>query len=221
MKTLDLSRNYLGDKTGAELATAFTAIPKQVKTLDLSWNYLDQKTGAELATAFVVVPKQVETLDLSRNGLNIKSPEELRQAFSSLPKTVTTLDLSYNNLYRLPLSPLLTLLQALPESITCIGLSHNELFTHRTLPQRDEFLQALGTLRENGRLNLAHNGESEASRAFLPLKTLAQKHASPDLLRDHILFFLTPIQEYKISKRRHHLDVKLAPQSKVTLAVCP
>ncbi len=214
---MDLSGNGFFQKTGKELAIAFAAIPKHVNSLNLSDNYLFEKTGEELAIAFAAIPEQVNALKLSGNYLYKKTREELIQTFSSLPKTVTTLDLSYDALYKVPLSQLVALLQALPQSITYIDLSHNELFTHRTLPQRDKFLQALGPLRQNGRLNLTHNGENEASRAFLPLKTLARKHALPELVTDHILSFLTPMRESKISKKWHQLDVKLAQRRDVKL----
>ena len=73
----------LRDKSGAELAQAFAAIPAGVTSLDLGCNYLGNKSGAELAQAFAAIPAGVTSLNLWGNDLSNKSGAELAQAFAA------------------------------------------------------------------------------------------------------------------------------------------
>jgi len=56
-----------------------------VTSLHLDWNGLDQKSGAELAEAFRAIPLSVTSLDLRWNGLDDKTDAEWIELFSSLP----------------------------------------------------------------------------------------------------------------------------------------
>ena len=115
--TLNLSRNSLGYKTGAELAQAFAAIPASVTTLDLRGNALGSKTGAELAQAFAAIPASVTTLDLRGNDLGNKTGAKLAQAFAAIPASVTTLDLSRNWLDRKTGAELAQAFAAIPVTV--------------------------------------------------------------------------------------------------------
>jgi hypothetical protein len=66
---LDLSWNYLGRRTGAELAEALRAIPASVTALDLSWNFLGNKTGAELVAVFQAIPATVQCINIEGNDI--------------------------------------------------------------------------------------------------------------------------------------------------------
>jgi hypothetical protein len=61
MTSLNLSNNFLGNRTVDELVQAFAALharhPSSLISLDLGWNYLNNKTGAELALAFAALPQ--------------------------------------------------------------------------------------------------------------------------------------------------------------------
>ena len=61
--------NRLDNKTAAELAEAFRAIPASVASLDLSVNFLGDKTAAELADIFASIPPHVATINLKGNKL--------------------------------------------------------------------------------------------------------------------------------------------------------
>jgi hypothetical protein len=80
---LDLSRNDLSLKTGAELALIFAAIPSSVTTLNLNSNALGNKTAAELSEAFSALGLSVNTLYLNENELDDEKIVEIIKAFTS------------------------------------------------------------------------------------------------------------------------------------------
>ena len=61
---LDLTRNNLGQRTVAELAAAFSAIPPTVTSLNLSWNGLSRRTTEELVQIIAAIPGTISQLIL-------------------------------------------------------------------------------------------------------------------------------------------------------------
>lgn len=67
------------------LAQAFSKIPAGATTLDLSRNHLDFKTGAELAIIFAMIPPHVKIKNFSeQDGLEEINEARLKDRFFSL-----------------------------------------------------------------------------------------------------------------------------------------
>ena len=165
--SLDLRENALGYQTGAELAAALASIKDSVTSLNLSGNILGRKNGAELATALAGIKDSVTSLNLSENILGYQTGAELATAFSGIKEGITSLDISHNNLRLRSAQELRAFIQAIPSHVTSINLRNNNLFKNKSPKAIDAFLLKLGDVR--GRLDLSHNGESEFSRAVVPL----------------------------------------------------
>jgi hypothetical protein len=125
--SLDLSRNRLGAKTGAELTQALAAIPASVTSLDLSWNGLGAQTDAELAQVLAAIPANVTSLNLSENRLSAKTGAELAQVLAAIPASVTSLNLSGNGLGAKTGAELAQALAAIPATVTSLYLTEDAL----------------------------------------------------------------------------------------------
>jgi hypothetical protein len=179
--TLDLSFNCLRNVSGVDLAAVFAAIPATVTRLDLGANSLGNKFSAnELAIAFTTMRAGVTTLKLTGNSLGNLFGVELATVFAAIPATVTLLDFSNNNLSRNKLiSDLVQIIAAIPQTVRFINLKGNQLFANKSVRKRDELLDALVSYEQDGRLDLAHNGEDAFLRAFLPLASAVRQGLLP------------------------------------------
>ena len=124
---LDLSDNYLGERSGAYLAAALSGIPRSVTRLDLGWNSLGSKSRAELAAIFASIPAGITYLNLHGNNLARLSGADLKTAISGIPRLVTHLDLSSNILGNLSGAALEAVFASIPRSVTHLDLGGNKL----------------------------------------------------------------------------------------------
>lgn len=112
---LDLRSNNLGKHSSEKLVEAFSLLtPSLIKTLNLSWNKLGSRTGPELANIFAILPAELSILNLSWNDLGDRTGVELAQGLRALPKTLTALDLTGNNLGKLPIAERELVFAAIP-----------------------------------------------------------------------------------------------------------
>lgn len=94
---LDLSNNYLGSRSGAELVLLFKAMPRSVTSLNLDGNLLYSRSADELAQAFVVLPDSLTAIDLTDNFFGLHYDiTYLKSIFSFLPPSVTTINFCGN-----------------------------------------------------------------------------------------------------------------------------
>ncbi|WP_131782438.1 hypothetical protein [Legionella gresilensis] len=200
VKTLDLTLNQMIKHSGDELAQAFIAIPHTVTTLGLFFKSYCESLGKDLSQALITLPSTIRYLNLSHNNFGSESIVDILQVVKVLPAQLVSLNLSANNLQAKTTAELSAIIQAISNTIKSIDLTANDLFTFKSLQQRDELLHALAPYEQNGRLNLAHNGEAAFLRVLLPVCSMLIQHKLPLEIACNILVNLLPEKE-NISNR--------------------
>ncbi|STX52425.1 leucine-rich repeat-containing protein [Legionella busanensis] len=207
VKTLDLNLNQTIKHSGDELAQAFTTIPCTINTLGLFFKGYCEGLGKDLSQALITLPSTICYLNLSHNNLGNEPVADILQVVKVLPVHLVSLNLSANNLQAKTTAELSAIIQAIPSTIKSIDLTANDLFRSKSLQQRDELLHALTPYEQNGRLNLAHNGEAAFLRALLPVCSMLIQGKLPLEIACNILANLLPEKDNISHKERVHEQV--------------
>ncbi len=121
---LDLTANYLRDRTCAEIITILCALPPGLKHLCLGKNALGKLTTRDLIQVFSFLPQGLISLDLAWNELaQDRTLEELIIIVNALPKTLLSLSLGSNGIFSRTIEELLCLFHCLPPRLISLDLS--------------------------------------------------------------------------------------------------
>ncbi|HDS3848814.1 hypothetical protein [Legionella pneumophila] len=160
--TLNLSGNFLGYLTDAQLVAVIDTLPFFIRTLNLRDNHFGHvkrtiTTEGLLMALGCLEKKNIRSLDLAENNFGLLSFAQKLLILQALPSKLDTLGLAANSLAGLYDDELMALFQTIAPNIKSLNLSNNHFgfptrhFTHKGL------INALRTLKKVTFLDLSDN----------------------------------------------------------------
>lgn len=179
---LSLKYNSLYHKCPTYFREFILSIPSHITKLNLTGNFICNirgDEGVDVQTQLKHLPTHIKHLNLNANYLGHLPTDELKQILSALPGHLEQVDLCRNGFNLKDTTTLTRMIAAISLKIKRINLQFNDIFRNKSLAERDQFLSAIQPFNENGRIDLARNGESILLRTLLPMISLANQKGLP------------------------------------------